>query len=596
MLNSLTSTTEAQKFISKVFTFYSLHPMRKVPLKALGAFALTLVLTVSGFSMFLSSVYATPLSTLQEDFADLDDDWTNLHDNLYSSSVSSGELIFTNIHSLGVGKLESEYVEISNLPHTLTYRTKTQGAKFVRIQVKGFDSDFEPTDEFTCTEENLEGTVAYDEYECPVTLSEENINTRYVKVTIMFKAKVPGGKTWFDYIYLDEDTVTAKTWQELGSGSASSNGISNTSTASELWGLEYDSNDNPVVGWIDTDTGVSHVQKFNGTSWVELGDPGDQGGYLAFDSSNDLYVTWWAQQSGSGDNEIYIKKFDGTDWVDVGSGSGSGGGISNNSTDSVGPRMVIDSNDNIYVIWHDADSGDYEIYVKKFNGTNWVDAGTNSSSSGGISNNAGHSFITDIELMADGVTPVAAWQDQSGGGNNVYMKKFNGTSWVELYSGSASSGGATGSNQAGFRSMAIDSTDNIYITWIDYKSQGSNEDIYVKRFDGSNWYEVGTGSASSSGIGNTGTTWGHVDINLDENGLPYVAWAETNGGDFETFVKRFDGTSWVGIAGSETGTGISNTSARSSSPRVRISSTGVPLVAWIDATPGNDEIFVKWYK
>ena len=61
-------------------------------------------------------------------------------------------------------------------------------------------------------------------------------------------------------------------------------------------------------------------------------------------------VTWSDDTSGS--EEIYIKRFDGSDWVEVGMGSASGGGIViSDAVQSNNPSLVLDVAGNPVVTW-----------------------------------------------------------------------------------------------------------------------------------------------------------------------------------------------------------------------------------------------------
>jgi hypothetical protein len=63
-----------------------------------------------------------------------------------------------------------------------------------------------------------------------------------------------------------------------------------------------------------------------------------------------------------------MQRWNGSSWVEVGTGSASGGGISDNSGNSRRPSLAIaPAPDGMpYVTWYDDGGGDWEIYVRRW--------------------------------------------------------------------------------------------------------------------------------------------------------------------------------------------------------------------------------------
>ncbi len=135
-------------------------------------------------------------------------------------------------------------------------------------------------------------------------------------------------------------------------------------------------------------------------------------------------------------------------WVEMGIGSASGGGISNNSGLSKQPSAVGEPGGTVYVAWHDATSGNREIYVRRWNGSGWIEAGSGSANGGGISNNSGASFAASVAVAPDG-TLYVAWHDASAGDREIYVRRWDGVDLGEVGTGSATGGGI--SDKAGTR-------------------------------------------------------------------------------------------------------------------------------------------------
>ena len=223
----------------------------------------------------------------------------------------------------------------------------------------------------------------------------------------------------------------------------------------------------------------------------------------------------------------------------------------------------------------------------------WEEMGAGSASGGGISNNPGVSGYPSLALAPDG-NSVTAWQDNSGGNLEIYVKRWDGSKWVEMGSGSATGGGI--SNNPGYSenpSLAIDPDGKAVVAWED---DSSGVQIYVKRWNGSAWVEMGAGSASGGGISNTAGSSAHPSLAIGSDGMPVVAWENSGSGNIEVYVKRWNGSAWVEMgAGSASGGGISQNNGVSGDPSLAIGPDGVPVVAWQDNSGGNREIYARRY-
>ncbi len=330
-------------------------------------------------------------------------------------------------------------------------------------------------------------------------------------------------------------------WAEIGPGSATGGGISHT-TQAFFPSLAIGPDGKPVVAWYNASSGI-------------------------FD--------------------IYVKHWDGSAWAELGSGSASGGGISHNPDSSLDPSLAIGSDGKPVVAWQDRSSGSsYEIYVRHWNGSAWAEL-AGSASGGGVSKNAGESAEPSLAIDHDG-KPVVAWQDNSGGNGEIYVRRWNGSAWVEL-AGSASGGGI--SKNAGDSknpSLAIASDGNPVVAWEEYS--GGNPEIYLRHWNGSAWAELG-GSATGGGISNTGHlgNWSRKpSLAIAPGGAPVVAWEHFGGNGFEIYVRRWNGSAWAELGGSATGGGISDNARDSVEPSLAIGSDGAPVVAWHDQSNGNN--------
>ena len=336
-------------------------------------------------------------------------------------------------------------------------------------------------------------------------------------------------------------------WEEVGNGSATGTGISNNSTGSTKPSIAVGNDSKPVVAWQDND---------------------------------------------GQDDEIYVRRWNGSSWEEVGNGSASGGGISGNSTASTSPSVAIDSSNHPVVAWQDNDGADNEIYVRRWNGTSWEEVGSGSATGGGISNNTTGSTTPSVAVGSD-EKPVVVWQDGDGTDAEIYVRRWDGTSWVEVGSGSATGGGVSSNTTSSTTpSVALGSDGNPVVVWQD--NDGTDGEIYLRRWNGTSWEEVGRGSATGGGISNNTTGSTTPSVAVGSGGYPVVAWQDSDGADDQIFVRRWNGSFWGEVdPGSASGAGVSANGGKSSNPSVTIGSANIPIVAWQDDTGGDNAIYAR---
>ncbi len=279
-------------------------------------------------------------------------------------------------------------------------------------------------------------------------------------------------------------------------------------------------------------------------------------------------------------------------WTEIGSGSATGGGISH-STSAFVPSLAIGPDGKPVVAWYNSSSGIFDIYVKHWNGSSWAEMGSGSASDGGISHNADSSLDPSLAIGSDG-KPVVAWQDRSNGSSfEIYVRRWNGSAWLEV-AGSATGGGI--SHNAGDSvepSLAIDRDGRPVVAWQD--NSGGNNDIYVRRWNGSAWIEL-AGSAGDGGISKNAGNSINPSLAIASDGNPIVAWEEYSGGNPEIYLRHWNGSSWAELGGSATGGGISNTGHLgnwSRKPSLAIDHGGAPVVAWEHMGSTGFEIYAR---
>jgi uncharacterized delta-60 repeat protein len=399
--------------------------------------------------------------------------------------------------------------------------------------------------------------------------------------------------------------TSAPSWQEVGVGSASDGGISQTGKAASAPVISVAPDGTPYVAWLDgsNDMYYLYAKRWNGTNWVQVGSgPISDVNIcsatyinkisLAVSSAGTPYIAWCDDRSG--DSEIYVRYWNGSVWSEVGDGSATGGGISNNSGNSESPSLAVSSDGYVYVAWADDTSGDWEVYVKIWVNFTWVEW-MGSASSGGISNNNGSSVGPWINIAAVS-QPFVSWLDDSSGNLEVYVRQLSGSTWGELGTGSASGGGVSNTSDTTFyTSNALSASGVPYVSWVDYNPMTLTYKIYVKYWNGSSWVNTVAGPIIYWTESNP--LMGFPSIAIAPDGRPYIAWYAGHSGDTEVYVLKWDGSSWVEVgSGSASGGGISNNTGSSYLPMIAIAPGGTPYVAWWDNTSGAGETYAKLWR
>lgn len=324
-------------------------------------------------------------------------------------------------------------------------------------------------------------------------------------------------------------------WVEVGAGSASGGGISQTNGGSSCPSLAVAADGRIFVAWIyRTTLGYQRLflRMWDGTAWVELG-PNSASGHGLWESSEGLgcpslavspdgrpHIAWTVS------SQVYVLGWDGQTWGEVGEGSASGGGISQTGGSSW-PKLAFAPDGSLYAAWEvDIDYVRGNIYVRRWNGADWQEVGEHSASDGGISNTTRGSSGPDLAVGLDG-TPYVIWEDDgdisSVFGNFIYIRRWNGRIWEEIGPNSASQEGLSGSFLAHSPTIAISQDGVPYVAYVVSLEDGTRN-IYVQRWDDKRWQAAGVEADTGQGISYGFGAWPQIEVN--QHGLPHLLWHE----------------------------------------------------------------------
>jgi hypothetical protein len=348
-----------------------------------------------------------------------------------------------------------------------------------------------------------------------------------------------------------------------------------------------------AAGWAIAGRTPAEVPGAKTGTWEELGSSSSTIGLnrtngptfrpsLCLDRQGRPVVAWCDETSSNG--EIYLRRWDGANWVELG-GSATGGGISKTPTPSRAPCVVLDPEDRPVVAWFEEFQGSFEIYVRRWNGESWVEVGL-SGSGGGVSRSKNQSNFPVLAVDPAG-NPVVCWYGLDAlrpGRHQIYLKRWNGKDWIELAASGSGGGVSNSSGDCLFPTLALDRSGNPTVVW--YDNSIGNFEIYLRRWDGKSWVELG-GSGSGPGISrNAGASQLFLQsaVALDAEGNPTVVWDDDSSGNREIYLRRWTGKEWSELGGSASGGGLSRTPLPSQHPSVVLSKSGHPVVSWQEDT------------
>ena len=242
-----------------------------------------------------------------------------------------------------------------------------------------------------------------------------------------------------------------------------------------------------------------------------------------------------------------------------------------NTGDSIWPLAAPDSGNTIHLVWHDETPGNREIYYK-----NSSDGGATWSTLKRLTWNTGYSECPSIAIDSNDIIHIV-WQDDSPGNREIYYKNSSdgGATW------SAATRLTWRAGDSENPDISIDSSDNIHVFWQDV-SPGNAELYYKKSTDsGSTWTVQRITWSSGHSI--------RPDAAIDSSDNIFLVWVDRTPGNYETYFKKStdSGASWLGT------NRLTWTSAEDDSPAVATDSSNNIHILWLDDVGGANGLQYK---
>lgn len=271
-------------------------------------------------------------------------------------------------------------------------------------------------------------------------------------------------------------------------------------------------------------------------------------------------------------------------------GSASGAGVSGSSSQSVEPAVAT-SGATTYVAWADDRHGSFEIYVARHSALGWVEL-AGSARGGAVSGTANNSRRPSIAIGADG-QPVVAWTEFAANGTNsdIFVKRFDPTAnggsgaWVGM--GSSATAGGISSSGAADRAQVVNTVAGVVVGYID--DAGAAANVFVRRFNGASWPALAAGAASGDGISDSTSDVSDLALATDGTNIA-AAWTQPTAGTTQIYARQYSGSTWNALSGSAAGGGVSNTAEPSRRPSAAYFG-GSLFVAWEQVLGEHIEVY-----
>jgi len=322
---------------------------------------------------------------------------------------------------------------------------------------------------------------------------------------------------------------------------------------------------------------------------------------IAVDSSGNIFMAWldYTNYGGSGiDIDIFFKFWNAStkSWAltEV---------VSTESTsDSYYPDLAIDDSGNVHIVWQDytdynSSGTDIDIFYKCKNATTglWTVTEVVSTES------TGDSKFPKIAVDGPGNIYVTWYDLTNYGGSGTDPDIFYKVKGITTHIWTTTTVISTESTaQSYYPAIALDKFKNIHITWHDYTNYngaGTDWDIFYKvwNFTTTSWSTTTVVSTESSDDSFYPT------IATDDSGNVHIAWQDStdyksSGSDTDIFYK-----SWNAGNGLWTTTKVLSTESldNSKNPQIKIGNSGNVYVVWDDYTDYNNagtdiDIFFKY--
>jgi len=304
-------------------------------------------------------------------------------------------------------------------------------------------------------------------------------------------------------------------WTNVGAATGVSAG------GSSFQNLAKDASGNLYISYYDVSVLKGSVQKFDGTNWTYLGgSAGITSGTATYNALavKDAQNIYYSNQDGYPNSGMNVRKFDGTSWTS----------LPNSESSTVTYQgLAVDASGIVY-----AASGIASGTVKRFVNGAWEQVGTAGFASG---------VPTYLNLKVGTNGKIYA-SFNNNGNVHVYQNDVTASStqaWTAV--GGVANIAAASASENYNSSLAIDGNNNLYLAYVS-GSAGGNK-LNVKKFNGTSWINLGTENFSAGRVQFTSIAVTNSGVSY----VACSNWEDTN--FLKNYVYAFNNETWVQLGG-----------------------------------------------
>lgn len=208
----------------------------------------------------------------------------------------------------------------------------------------------------------------------------------------------------------------------------------------------------------------------------------------------------WKEQTGINSVQVYVKGWNGSSWVS------RGGNLATDAYWYSSPSIA--GLGNVPYVAYEEASGP-TIVVKHWGGSGWVQDG------GSLNVHPGNAAYKPVLVNCNG-TLYAAWSEVYGTSQQIYVKHWTGSAWVQD-GGSLNMSAAQDANQPAM--VAVNGTP--YVAWFE---SATKDQLYMKHWTGSDWVQDGNSFNHNTNLDNFG-----VSLAVSSSNVVYAAFVENPG-------------------------------------------------------------------
>lgn len=301
----------------------------------------------------------------------------------------------------------------------------------------------------------------------------------------------------------------------------------------------------------------------------------------------DVYAVW--QDARNGNWDVYAQRGRSSDGNAVWSADDIKVHIDSNAN-QLNPRVAVDNDDNLYVVWEDGRDGNEDIYWMKFkpNGTKFTGVGEFGASEKRVNNDDPSLDQYEPSIVFDGADYFyIAWADKRNSQPDIYAQKFdkNGVAqWpaeVKINDDSLSDAWRTKPAVAYSPVGQSGPAPALYFSWED--TRNGTPDVYSTKINPADGARLWTYDLIMNG--EAANVQGAPDVVADSEGYGITTWQDERSGDFDIYAARYKELG--ALAGKSVNIVVTGTKLRGTYPNATPPPDNLPIYKGLPQIPAN---------